>query len=267
MGLPSYGSSPCRHYPGPRRGASAATWQRQVSLGSRHLPSPPHRAFWPSLPCPPAQRPTCASLKESCQTADALDGRRSNASRSPTASATTGSRGSAAATSTRAPCGRCACRSGTRASGPAARVTPDPDAGADSGRLHRTRRERRAAGPAAPPTSARRLPADRPAARLLPGLEERSGAGRSTRSGERWHYNDAWFAARGYVVLAYTSRGFVNAARPRLDRRVAVRPPRVRGERPPVPGGLLAEDPFFGVNPRRVVVSGARTAAALRGSR
>lgn len=29
--------------------------------------------------------------------------------------------------------------------------------------------------------------------------------------GERWHYNDAWFAARGYVVITYTARGFVNA--------------------------------------------------------
>ena len=31
--------------------------------------------------------------------------------------------------------------------------------------------------------------------------------------------------------------------------------------------GLLAEDPFFGVNPQRVVVSGASYGAALRGSR
>lgn len=29
-------------------------------------------------------------------------------------------------------------------------------------------------------------------------------------SGERWHYNDAWFAARGYAVLTYTARGFIN---------------------------------------------------------
>ncbi len=28
--------------------------------------------------------------------------------------------------------------------------------------------------------------------------------------GERWHYNNAWFAARGYVVLSYTARGFVD---------------------------------------------------------
>ena len=26
--------------------------------------------------------------------------------------------------------------------------------------------------------------------------------------GEKWHYNNAWFATRGYVVVTYTSRGF-----------------------------------------------------------
>ncbi len=29
--------------------------------------------------------------------------------------------------------------------------------------------------------------------------------------GEKWHYSNAWFASRGYAVLTYTSRGFVNA--------------------------------------------------------
>lgn len=28
--------------------------------------------------------------------------------------------------------------------------------------------------------------------------------------GELWHYNNAWFASRGYVVVNYTSRGFVD---------------------------------------------------------
>ena len=30
-------------------------------------------------------------------------------------------------------------------------------------------------------------------------------------SGELWHYSNAWFASRGYAVLNYTSRGFVDA--------------------------------------------------------
>ena len=28
--------------------------------------------------------------------------------------------------------------------------------------------------------------------------------------GERWHYSNAWFASRGYVVVTYTARGFVD---------------------------------------------------------
>jgi hypothetical protein len=31
-------------------------------------------------------------------------------------------------------------------------------------------------------------------------------------AGERWHYNNAWFASRGYVVVNYTARGFRNQA-------------------------------------------------------
>ncbi len=30
--------------------------------------------------------------------------------------------------------------------------------------------------------------------------------------GEKWHYNNTWFASRGYVVVNYTSRGFVNSS-------------------------------------------------------
>ena len=29
--------------------------------------------------------------------------------------------------------------------------------------------------------------------------------------GERWHYSDFWFAARGYAVITYTARGFVDS--------------------------------------------------------
>jgi len=37
-------------------------------------------------------------------------------------------------------------------------------------------------------------------------FEARSG----DTSAETWHYNNAWFASRGYVVINYTARGFVN---------------------------------------------------------
>jgi X-Pro dipeptidyl-peptidase-like protein len=30
--------------------------------------------------------------------------------------------------------------------------------------------------------------------------------------GEKWHYSNAWYAARGYVVLNYTARGFVDGS-------------------------------------------------------
>jgi dienelactone hydrolase len=33
-------------------------------------------------------------------------------------------------------------------------------------------------------------------------------------SPERWHYSDAWFASRGYVVLTYSARGFVRSKGP-----------------------------------------------------
>src|SRR5256885_1252112 len=32
-------------------------------------------------------------------------------------------------------------------------------------------------------------------------------------SREQWHYNNAWFASRGYVVLNYTARGFRSGTR------------------------------------------------------
>lgn len=33
-------------------------------------------------------------------------------------------------------------------------------------------------------------------------------AGAFAAGGEKWHYNNAWFASRGYVVVNYTARGF-----------------------------------------------------------
>ena len=74
--------------------------------------------------------------------------------------------------------------------------------------------------------------------------------------GQHWHYTDAWFAARGYVVLSYTSRGFVDE-----DGRGSTGEAQLGHRAYEVNdlqylAGVLAEDPFFGVNPERVVVSG-----------
>ena len=74
--------------------------------------------------------------------------------------------------------------------------------------------------------------------------------------GERWHYSNAWFAARGYVVLTYTARGFVNK-----DNRGSTGETQLDSRRYEINDyqyltGLLADDPFFNVNPRKVVATG-----------
>ncbi len=78
-------------------------------------------------------------------------------------------------------------------------------------------------------------------------------------AGERWHYSNAWFASRGYVVVNYTARGFVNGelngnlgstGETQLDSR------RFEINDFQHLAGLIAEDSFFGVNPQKVVVTG-----------
>src|SRR4051812_32841969 len=39
---------------------------------------------------------------------------------------------------------------------------------------------------------------------------ERATLDGTANDNEGWHYNNAWFASRGYVVLNYTARGFVD---------------------------------------------------------
>jgi hypothetical protein len=77
--------------------------------------------------------------------------------------------------------------------------------------------------------------------------------------GELWHYSNAWFASRGYVVINYTARGFVNGenngnkgstGETQLDSR------RFEINDFQYLAGLLADDSFFGVNPQKVVVTG-----------
>jgi dienelactone hydrolase len=40
--------------------------------------------------------------------------------------------------------------------------------------------------------------------------QDQAAGTRFDKGGELWHYNNAWFASRGYVVINYTARGFVN---------------------------------------------------------
>lgn len=78
-------------------------------------------------------------------------------------------------------------------------------------------------------------------------------------AGEKWHYSNAWFAARGYVVINYTARGFVNGesngnqgstGETQLDSR------RFEINDYQYLAGLVADDSFFNVNPQKVVVTG-----------
>jgi hypothetical protein len=73
--------------------------------------------------------------------------------------------------------------------------------------------------------------------------------------GEQWHYNNAWFASRGYVVVTYTARGFRAGPRgstgeTQLDSR------RYEINDFQYLAGLIADDPFFNVNPQKVVPTG-----------
>jgi hypothetical protein len=83
--------------------------------------------------------------------------------------------------------------------------------------------------------------------------------------GEKWHYNNAWFAARGYVVLNYTARGFVDGSghgstgQTELDSRsyeindyqsLACQALGAIGRFNPVTGRKLA------INPKRLVTTG-----------
>jgi hypothetical protein len=85
-------------------------------------------------------------------------------------------------------------------------------------------------------------------------------------SKHQWHYNSAWFAARGYVVLNYTARGFVNGenngnhgstGEMHWDSR------RFEMNDFQDLAGQIADDPFFNVNPQKVVVTGGSYGGAF----
>ena len=135
------------------------------------------------------------------------------------------------------------------------RVSPDPDSGADSRGFIALDVNVALPDPRRHPRPLRGYPL----IALMHGCCSGSKSdwhGTIDRSGEKWHYTDAWFAARGYVVLTYTARGFVNAddqgstGVTQIDHRA------YEINDLQYLAGLLAEDPFFGVNPQRVVVSG-----------
>jgi acetyl esterase/lipase len=74
--------------------------------------------------------------------------------------------------------------------------------------------------------------------------------------GEAWHYSNAWFASRGYVVLTYTARGFVNASGDGSTGQTQLDSRRYEINDYQHLAGQLADDPFFHIDPERVVVTG-----------
>lgn len=215
------------------------------------------------LLAPVGARANLATLKASCRTADALDGRRSNAIQIayrfcndglPRVGGRTPNEGALRAV--RVPERYADYRGLPR------RVRPDPNAGADSKGFIALDANIALPDPMRHPRPA----GGYPLIVLLHGCCPGSKAewhGTIDARGEKWHYNDAWFAARGYVVLSYTSRGFVNG-----DGRGSTGESQFGHRAYEVNdlqylAGLLAEDPFFGVNPQRVVVSGASFGAGV----
>ena len=204
-----------------------------------------------------------ASLKESCRTTDALDGRRSNAVQIPYRFCDDGV----------PPVGGRTANEGARRAVPVPQsyaaysglprmADPEPGTGADSDGFIAL--DVNVALP-----DRRRHPRPRdgyPMIVLLHGCCPGSKSdwhGTIDAPGQRWHYTDGWFAARGYVVLSYTSRGFVNenGRGSTGEAQLGHRAYEVNDLQ--YLAGLVAEDPFFGVDPARVVVSGESYGGAV----
>ena len=80
---------------------------------------------------------------------------------------------------------------------------------------------------------------------------------------ERWHYSNAWYAARGYVVLTYTSRGFVDTFGRGSTGVSEIDSRRYEVNDYQYLAGLLADDPFFQVNPQKIIVTGGSMGGGL----
>jgi len=88
-------------------------------------------------------------------------------------------------------------------------------------------------------------------------------AGLYGKGDERWHYNNAWFAARGYVVLNYTSRGFVNSRGEGSTGETQIDSLQYEINDYQYLAGLLADDPYFKINSSKVVLTGGSMGGGL----
>jgi hypothetical protein len=78
-------------------------------------------------------------------------------------------------------------------------------------------------------------------------------------AGEKWHYSNAWFASRGYVVITYTARGFVSGEN--SGNRGSTGETQLDSRRFEINdyqhlAAQVADDPFFNVNPEKIATTG-----------
>ena len=82
----------------------------------------------------------------------------------------------------------------------------------------------------------------------------------SGSNGEKWHYNNVWFASRGYVVITYTARGFVNGDGPDRGRgstgETQIDSLQYEMNDMQHLACQVSGDPAFSVNPQKVIASG-----------
>src|SRR3954471_1355550 len=79
-----------------------------------------------------------------------------------------------------------------------------------------------------------------------------TGPDRGTNAYKTVHWNNVWFASRGYVVLNYTARGQGDS-----DGQMGLARKDIEGRDTQYLTGLLADDPVVRIHPRRIGVIGS----------
>ena len=143
------------------------------------------------------------------------------------------------------------------------KTTPDPNAGADPAGNIALDVDVSLPDPARHPPPAGGYPLVVMMHGCCSGSKTSNEAATVDARGEAWHYNNAWFASRGYVVLTYTARGFVNAQGQGSTGETQLDSRRYEVNDLQHLAGQLADDPFFAVDPRRVVVTGGSYGGGL----